>query len=131
MAIHEDDIIKTRDKYNSIKDCLSEKGRRLWAAIEATAYGYGGSTLVCKAIGMSTATLSKGLKELKNPKKDLGRIRAPGGGRKSYQKSQPGILEALDNLVDPTAKGDPENPLKWTSKSVVNHSPNGATTSQP
>ena len=57
---------------------------------------------------------------MKNPKKDLGRIRAPGGGRKSYQKSQPGILEALDNLVDPTAKGDPENPLKWTSKSVRN-----------
>ena len=61
MAIHEDDIIKTRDKYNSIKDCLSEKGRRLWAAIEATAYGYGGSTLVCKAIGISTASRVRGV----------------------------------------------------------------------
>ena len=69
MAIHKDDIRKTQEKYNGIKDCLSEKGRRLWAAIEATAYGYGGATLICKALGMSTATLYKGIKELKNPNK--------------------------------------------------------------
>ena len=120
MAIHEDDIRKTQEKYNGIKDCLSEKGRRIWAAIEATAYGYGGGALICKALGMSTATLYKGIKELKNPNKTQNRIRAKGGGRKSYKITQPGILEALDELVDPTAKGNPENPLKWTSKSVRN-----------
>ena len=120
MAIHENDIRKTQEKYNGIKDCLSEKGRRIWAAIEATSYGYGGATLVCKAIGMSTATLYKGIKELKNPNPTPGRIRGKGAGRKSYKISQPGILEALDGLVDPTAKGDPENPLKWTSKSLRN-----------
>ena len=67
MAIRENDIRKTQEKYSGIKDCLSEKGRRIWAAIEATSYGYGGATVVCKAIGMSTATLYKGIKELKNP----------------------------------------------------------------
>jgi len=120
MAIHEHGIRKIEGKYSSIKDCLSERGRRIWAAVEATTYGYGGSTLVCKALGMSTATLSKGKRDLKNPNKNKGKIRAKGGGRKAYKVTQPGILEALGNLVDPTAKGDPENPLKWTSKSIRN-----------
>lgn len=74
MAIHEDDIRKTQEKYNGIKDCLSEKGRRIWAAIEATAYGYGGGAVICKALGMSTATFYKGIKELKNPNKAHNRI---------------------------------------------------------
>ena len=54
----------------------------------------------------------KGIQELKNIK-DVGRVRQKGGGRRSYQVTQAGILEALDNLVDPTSKGDAENPLKW------------------
>lgn len=120
MAIHEYDIRKTQEKYNGIKDCLSEKGRRIWTAIEATAYGYGGATVIFKALGMPTATLCKGIKELKNLNKTPGIIRTKGAGRKSYKISRPGILKALDDLVDPTAKGDPENPLKWTSKSLRN-----------
>lgn len=120
MAIHEDDIRKIQEKYSAIKDCLSEKGRRIWAAVEASAYGYGGPTLVCKALSMSTATVYKGIRELKKPDISKGRIRSKGGGRKAYKETQPGILEALNNLVDPTAKGNPENPLKWTSKSVRN-----------
>ena len=51
MAIHEDDIRKTPEKYNGIKDCLSEKSRRRWATTEVSASGYDGSTLVCQAIG--------------------------------------------------------------------------------
>lgn len=120
MVRNEDNIRKIQEKYRAIKDCLSEKGRRIWAAVEASAYGHGGPTLICRALGMSAATVYKGIKELKNPNSHTGRIRAKGGGRKSYKITQPGILEALDNLVDPTAKGDPENPLKWTSKSIRN-----------
>lgn len=120
MTIQENDIRKIQEKYRVIRDYLSEKGRRIWAAMEAVAYGYGGATLICKALGMSTATVHKGIKELKSPTKNSDRIRVKGGGRKPYQLTQPGILEALDSLVDPTAKGDPENPLKWTSKSVRN-----------
>ena len=74
MAINEHDIRKIQEKYSSIKDCLSEKGRRIWAVVEATAYGYGGSTMLCKALAMSTATLSKGKRDLKNPDKNKGKI---------------------------------------------------------
>jgi len=120
MSIHQNDIIKTKEKYNSIQDCLNEKGRRIWAAVESRSYGYGGATVVCKALGMSTATLYKGIKELKSTNTTSGRVRAIGAGRKSSKVNQPGIVKALEDLVDPTAKGDPENPLKWTSKSVRN-----------
>ena len=98
MAINEHDIRKIQEKYSSIKDCLSEKGRRIWAVVEATAYGYGGSTMLCKALAMSTATLSNGKRDLMNPDKIKGKIRAKGGGRKAYKVTQRGILEALDNL---------------------------------
>ena len=92
MAIHEDDIRKIQEKYSAIKDCLSEKGRRIWAAVEASAYGYGGPTLVCKALSMSTATVYKGIRELKKPDISKGRIRSKGGGRKAYKETQPCIL---------------------------------------
>jgi len=118
MAITKKDTERTQYKYESIQDCLSEKGRRIWAAVEATAYGRGGIKLICEATGISTATIYKGMRELRDGKSQTGRIRKNGGGRKSYESTQPGILEALDKLVDPTSKGDPENPLKWTSKSV-------------
>jgi len=119
MVIAQEKIFAVREKYSAIHDCLNEKGRRLWAAIEAQSYGYGGVALVCKAIGISNATVHKGLKELKNPI-IMNRVRKKGGGRKSAQDNQPGLLDALDKLVDPYAKGNPENPLKWTSKSVRN-----------
>ena len=98
---------------------MSEKGKRLWAAVEVRAYGRGGVTLVCKATGMSTATVCKGVKELKtgNNTPD-GRIRQQGGGRKSTKVKQPGLLAELDSLVDPYTMGDPESPLRWTSKST-------------
>ena len=74
-----------------------------------------GKQLVCLQL-----QFVKGLRNFKKTVKDAGRIREKGGGRKSYKVTQAGILEALDNLVVPTSKGDPENPLKWTSKSVRN-----------
>jgi len=75
-------------------------------------------TLVCKATRLSTATLYKGFQDLNNSDLDTSRVRSVGGGRKKLIDQQRGLLTALDALVDPTAKGDPENPLKWTSKSV-------------
>ncbi len=64
MAISKEEILIVKSKFFAIRDCLSEKGNRLWAAVEARAYGRGGVTLVCKATGMSTATVCKGVKEL-------------------------------------------------------------------
>ena len=108
-----------KEKYNAIESCLNEKGKRLWAAVEATAYGRGGFNAVCIATGLSTATLSKGMKELQaGDYSKTNKVREPGGGRKKISQKSPQLLEALERLVDPTAKGDPESHLRWTSKSV-------------
>ena len=110
---------KILDKYLSISFCLDERSRRLWAATEARAFGYGGITLVSKAVGISNKTIDRGLKELKDLEslsKDC--LRKKGGGRKKIQNETPEVLKALDALVEPTSRGDPESPLRWTSKSV-------------
>lgn len=120
MTLTETKIIKIRDKYLAIKSCLSEKGRRLWAAVESRSYGRGGIILVCKATGISTTTIHKGLKELNTPEllTDNERVRRKGGGRKSLLDKYPKLLKELNSLVDPFTKGDPESPLRWTSKST-------------
>ena len=94
-------------------------GRRLWAASESKALGYGGTAIVIIATGMSSATINKGLKELANQSGiDKTRIRKSGGGRKSLKDTN--VVSALDKLVEPTSRGNPESPLRWTSKSVRN-----------
>lgn len=118
MAITEDKIKKLKQKYDAISFCLNEKGKRLWAAIEARSYGRGGVTLVCRATNLSTATVYKGFLDLDSDDLDTSKVRTAGGGRKKLINKQPKLLAALNALVDPTAKGDPETPLKWTSKSV-------------
>lgn len=108
-------------KYNAVSYCLNERGRRLWAAAEAESYGRGGIALVSKATGLSNATIQKGLKELRDPTPHTEhRLRKKGGGRKKITEKNKEILSVLDSLVDPTARGDPESHLKWTSKSVRN-----------
>lgn len=103
----------------ALQDCLTERGRRLWAATEAYSYGYGGNTLVAEATGLSDRTIRNGVQDIAcdNNKRHKG-VRKPDGGRKKKSKLDAGLLRALDNLVEPTAKGDPETPLKWTSKSL-------------
>lgn len=114
-----DKISILSQKYNAIQDCLNEKGKRLWAAVEATSYGRGGFNAVCIATGLSTATLARGIKELQaTAKLKTGQVRARGGGRKKLSTKFPSLIHALEQLVDPTAKGDPESHLRWTSKSV-------------
>ena len=118
MSIKQEEIDLFREKYLTLKSCLNEKGRRLWAAVEAQSYGRGGITLVCKATGISSATVHKGLKDLKFPIDN--RVRKHGGGRKRTTEKQPGLLESLERLVEPYSKGDPESPLRWTTKSTRN-----------
>jgi len=104
-------------KYLAIRDSLNERSRRLWAAAEAREAGRGGCAAVLRVTGMSSRTLMKGLRELQSPM-DLpaGRIRRPGGGRKPIKIVEPGLVEALDKLVDPSTRGEPESPLRWTCK---------------
>ena len=77
-----------------------------------------GIVLLCKATGMSNATIQKGIRELNSNDEQSDRVRRKGGGRKSIAQKQPGLINALESMVEPFSKGDPENPLRWTSKST-------------
>ncbi|MBD1913840.1 ISAzo13 family transposase [Leptolyngbya sp. FACHB-8] len=119
-----DSVVKQiEEKYHNLSLYLNERSRRLWAATEARALGYGGILAVHRATGISQNTIRAGLKELEREAEDLPpkeRIRQVGGGRKRVEEHTPSILEALDRLVEPTSRGEPESPLRWTCKSV-NH----------
>ena len=92
--------------------------RRQWAAAEAKDLGWGGVSAVSAATGLSLTTIGAGLRELELPKerRDATRIRRPGGGRKRLTKRDPELLSALEALIEPTTRGDPESPLRWTCK---------------
>lgn len=106
-------------KFSMIKNELNERQRRLWAASEAMSLGYGGVSKVSRATGISKATISQGIKELESGEPlDEGRVRQKGGGRKKATETQPGLKAALKTLVEPTAKGSPQSPLCWTTKST-------------
>ncbi len=106
---------------------LNESQKRKFLALEANALGRGGITAVSAISGVHRNTISAGLKELKEEEegiikseKEKARVRAKGGGRKAITVTQPGIVEALERLVEPTSYGNPENPLRWTTKSLRN-----------
>ena len=114
-----------REKYLSLSEVLNERSRRVWAATEARSLGRGGIAAVVAATRMSSATVCKGIRELEAAEtgEDVlaaQRIRNTGGGRKRAHDSQPGLIEALELLVEPTARGDPESALRWTCKSTYN-----------
>jgi hypothetical protein len=109
--------------YKSLAPLMDERMRRQWAAAEARAYGWGGVRAVSAALGMSTNTIQRGLQELAereaHPDMTVSvRIRRAGGGRKSQTERDPGLLAALERLIDPTTRGDPQSPLRWTCKST-------------
>lgn len=109
------------DKYAAIAPFLDERQRRLWLAAEAQSLGRGGVSLVARATGRSRTTVTKAVAELSQPAGEAlpaGRVRRPGAGRKAATETDPGLLEALEALVDPVTRGDPESPLRWTSKST-------------
>lgn len=108
-----------RAKHAALAPVFTERSRRLWAATEARALGYGGIALVERATGVSRATIQRGLEELATAARlPPDRTRRPGGGRKRATANDPTLLRDLDALVEPTAPGDPESPLRWSSKSV-------------
>jgi len=112
-------IAGVRAKYIELLDDLDERGRRRWAAVEARALGRGGITAVAAATGLSDRTIRTGLRQLDDPGPLPGdRQRQSGGGRKPHATTQPGLAGALDRMIDPTARGSPTNPLRWTIKST-------------
>lgn len=119
MSIEGEQIV--RQKFSALMPILDERRRRLWAAAEATALGRGGITLVANATGLSRTTIHQGIKELSQSVSlhpSAKRIRAKGGGRKQMISNNPSILKELESLVEPTTRGHPESPLRWTCKST-------------
>lgn len=109
-----------REKFVALSPVLNERTRRLWAASEAKGIGHGGQSLVARVTGFSRSTIYRGLQELEVDAVVLvdGRLRRPGGGRKTLLHHQPTLLTALDAIVEPTSRGDPQSPLRWNCKSV-------------
>ena len=104
--------------YELIAPHLTEKQRRLLAGAAARALGRGGGARMARISGLSRPTVYTGVHELDAPPDPGGRVRRSGGGPKRLVERQPGLLEALDALVDPDTRGDPESPLRWTCKST-------------
>ena len=99
---------------------LNERQRRLLAGGQARALGRGGVAAVARASGMSRSTVSTGAGEVDQGPELTERVRRPGAGRPRIEDRDPGLVDALDALVEPTARGDPESPLRWTCKSTRN-----------
>jgi hypothetical protein len=108
------------DKLARMRPLLNERQWRHLLGAEAEAIGWGGIRLVARVAGASVNTVSKGARQVRDGVVDDGRVRAPGAGRPSVPRSQPGILEALDSLIAPQTREDPMSLLRWTTKSAVN-----------
>ena len=104
-------------KFVVMAPLLDERGRRLWAAAESAALGYGGDAVVSSATGLARQTIRNGRRELAEGVPLPWRIRRPGAGRPGIEQIQPGLTEALVILIEPVTRGDPMSPLRWTCKS--------------
>ena len=112
-------VATLRAKHAALRAVFTERSRRLWAATEARALGYGGIAAVARATGLSPTTISRGLAELDADAPLAGdRVRKLGGGRKRATTHHPTLLRDLEALVEPTAPGDPDSPLRWTCLST-------------
>ena len=115
-------IRRIRRKYRALRVEMDERGRRQWAAVEAREMGWGGVTTVAHATGLSRTTITAGLRELGLPARqraaEAARVRRPGGGRRPLTETDPGLMAALEALIEPATRGDPESPLRWTCKST-------------
>jgi transposase len=107
------------ERFRALAGELNERQRRLWAAAEARACGYGGIAAVARATGISEGTIRRGLAELESGQRpEPGRVRRPGGGRRPLTETDPTLLADLERLLEADTRGDPESPLRWTAKSV-------------
>jgi hypothetical protein len=121
MAIKDDEAFQAMQaRLEDLLPRLNERDRRLALATEAKSWGRGGIRAVHQATGASRKTIRRGMTELAdNPaERSSDRVRAPGGGRKKSEIANPELVDALDVLIEPETRGDPESPLRWTTKST-------------
>lgn len=109
-----------RQKWHLLEATMDERARRLWAGAEADALGYGGVAAVARATGLAISTVRKGRDEVRAGAGPEGvvKVRRSGGGRPSHERAHPELWPALERLVEPMTRGDPESPLRWTCKST-------------
>lgn len=105
-------VAALRAKFDRILPHLDERRRRLYLASEAAAIGHGGIALVAAASGTSASTVSRGVTELAGDPVPTRRVRAAGAGRKPLTVTDPGLLPALEALIEPHTRGDPVSPLR-------------------
>ena len=113
-----------REKFEALRPLLNERTRRLWAAAEARALGRGGIACVVRATGLAPGTVRRGLRELQGglagqEPGDRARVRRRGGGRKRLTERDPGLVAALERLLEPVTLGNPMVPLRWTCRSAA------------
>lgn len=120
MAISEASSAQLGDRFAVLLPHLNERQRRLAVATEARLLGHGGVRVVARAAGMSETTVRRGVAELEAGEAPLpeGRVRASGGGRKPVEHNDPAVAGALLAMIEPDERGDPESPLRWTTKSL-------------
>lgn len=117
-------IQRIESRYAALASLMDERMRRQWAAAEAKSYGWGGIRAASRATGMAPNTIAKGLAELGTREIDPeapceARLRKPGAGRKCVTDADPALAVALERLVDPVTRSDPQSPLRWTCKSTT------------
>jgi transposase len=109
-----------RERWLLVRDELDERGRRIWAAAEARSHGRGGIAAVVRATDISESTVRRGMAEVAcGQRAPAGRVRRRGAGRKPILERDPELLDALQGLIEGATRGDPESPLRWTSRSVA------------
>ena len=119
----DEDEERIAEKFEALRGVMDEQMRRLWAATEARALGYGGVSVVARAIGLTRPTITAGMKELSDASQLVSvapkhRVRRDGAGRPRLTDADAGLCPALEELVEPATRGDPMSPLRWTCKSV-------------
>jgi hypothetical protein len=111
-------------KYRALNPVMNERSRRLWAAVEVREIGYGGASIIHRATGLDWKTIHRGIRDLDEQEasivKKSSAIRQKGGGRKKLCIKDPTIASDLDNLIEPTTRGDPMSGIRWTCKSTRN-----------
>ncbi len=115
-------VAAIQEKFEALEPVMDERMRRLWAAAEARAIGRGGISQVCEATGLTKKTVIAGVRELESGPdalvQDIVHVRRRGGGRPPLKQKDPGLVRELERLVEPTTRGDPQSPLRWTCKSL-------------
>jgi hypothetical protein len=110
-----------RKRYREMAPVLNEQSRRRFVALEARALGRGGISLMARISGLARSTIYQGLSDIRdNVSAPPGRVRKKGGGRKRKASENPTLVTDLNSLVEPVTRGDPMQPLLWTTRSLRN-----------